>query len=279
MCPISGTSSLAHLDQNIAAATLRLTDQQVTTLTAAANKHTVTAGCDERTPHRSLPATHDHRDVDPTTSSVARSTPADTRFNGLFWKGTAMTTTTAPVAATVAPALRRLYFVRFGFALIWAVVLFLTASSIGPVSATLLVIYPLFDVGAAIVDARSSRAIRSALGLYVNIAVSVIAALGLVVAVTSGIPAVLQVWGVWAVLAGLVQLIVALRRRNLGGQWAMIASGTISTLAGISFLLQASAPHASLSNLAGYALLGGIFFLVSALRLGRNASRNTGGSN
>jgi hypothetical protein len=34
MCPIPGTSSLAHLDQNIA---LRLTDQQVTTLIAAAN--------------------------------------------------------------------------------------------------------------------------------------------------------------------------------------------------------------------------------------------------
>jgi uncharacterized membrane protein HdeD (DUF308 family) len=184
-----------------------------------------------------------------------------------------MTTTAAPLAATVASALRRLYFVRFGFALIWAVVLFSTASSIGPVSATLLVIYPLFDVGAAIVDARFSRASRSALSLYVNIAISAIAAAGLVVAATSGIPAVLQVWGVWAVVAGLVQLVVALRRRTLGGQWAMIASGAISTLAGISFFLQAAAPHASLSNLAGYALLGGIFFLVSALRLGRNARR------
>jgi uncharacterized membrane protein HdeD (DUF308 family) len=190
-----------------------------------------------------------------------------------------MTTTTAPAAATVAPALRRLYFVRFGFALIWAVVLFLTASSIGPVSATLLVIYPLFDMAAAIVDARSSRASRSALGLYINIAISVIAAVGLVFAGTSGIPAVLRVWGVWAVVAGLVQLIVALRRRDLGGQWAMIASGTISTFAGISFLLQAAAPHTSLSNLAGYALLGGIFFLASALRLGRHASRSIGRSN
>ncbi|MBO0706274.1 MAG: hypothetical protein J2P32_11975 [Actinobacteria bacterium] len=178
---------------------------------------------------------------------------------------------TAPVAATAAPALRRLYFVRFGFALIWAVVLFSTASSIGPLSATLLVIYPLFDVGAAIVDARSSRASRSAPGLYTNIVISVIAAVGLVFAVTSGIPAVLRVWGVWAVVAGLVQLIVALRRRELGGQWAMIASGTISTLAGISFFLQAAAPHSSLRNLAGYALLGGVFFLVSALRLGRSA--------
>jgi uncharacterized membrane protein HdeD (DUF308 family) len=107
----------------------------------------------------------------------------------------------------------------------------------------------------------------------------VIATVGLVFAVTSGIPAVLQVWGVWAVLAGLVQLVVALRRRTLGGQWAMIASGTISTVAGISFFLQASVPHASLRNIAGYALLGGVFFLVSALRLSRSTSRSTGGRN
>ncbi|ALV33043.1 hypothetical protein [Streptomyces sp. CdTB01] len=193
-----------------------------------------------------------------------------------------MTTTTAPAPAapaTVASALRRLYFVRFGFALIWAAVLFLTASSIGPVSGTLLVIYPLFDVGAAVVDARSSRASRSALGLYVNIAISAFAAVGLVFAVTSGVPGVLRVWGIWAVVAGLVQLVVALRRRHLGGQWAMIASGSISALAGISFFQQAAAPHSSLSSLSGYALLGGIFFLVSALRLGHNASRSTSGRN
>jgi hypothetical protein len=139
-----------------------------------------------RLAHGSLTATHDHQDVVPTTSSAARSTPADTTFNGLLRNGTAMTTTTAP--ATVAPALRRLYFVRFGFALIWAVVLFLTASSFEPLSAILLVIYPLFDVGAAIVDVRSSRGSRSAPGLYINIAISVIAAVGLVFAVASGGP-------------------------------------------------------------------------------------------
>ncbi len=41
------------------------------------------------------------------------------------------TTTTTPVAATTAPPPRRLYIVRFGFALVWAVLLFATASSIG----------------------------------------------------------------------------------------------------------------------------------------------------
>lgn len=49
----------------------------------------------------------------------------------------------------------------------------------------------------------------------------------------------------------------------------MIASGAISTLAGASFFAQAGADDASLTNLAGYAFLGGVFFLVSALRLGR----------
>jgi uncharacterized membrane protein HdeD (DUF308 family) len=189
-----------------------------------------------------------------------------------------MTTNTAPVATGVAATLRRLYFVRFGFALGWAVLVLVTASSIGPVSATLLVLYPVFDVAAAVVDARSSRASGStatiAAGLYINIAISALAAAGLVIALTSGITAVLRVWGVWAVVAGIAQLVVAIRRRRMGGQWAMIASGAISALAGVSFLLMASKAGASLANVAGYALLGGIFFLVSALRLGRPARRN-----
>jgi uncharacterized membrane protein HdeD (DUF308 family) len=176
-------------------------------------------------------------------------------------------TTVASAPPVFAPALRRLYFVRFGFALVWAALLFTTASDIGPLSATLLVLYPLFDVAAAVVDARSSRTTA----LYANIAISTLAAIGLAIACASGIPAALRVWGAWALLAGLVQLIVGLSRRRLGGQWAMIISGGISVLAGTSFIVQAGADNASLKNLAGYALLGGIFFLISALRLGRTA--------
>ncbi|MET8007596.1 DUF308 domain-containing protein [Nonomuraea glycinis] len=174
-------------------------------------------------------------------------------------------------APGLGPVLRRLYLARFGFALVWAVLLFLTASDLGPVSSTLLVIYPLFDVPAAVIDARSSRATGSPAVLYVNIAVSTLAGVGLVFAVTSGIPAVLRVWGAWAVVSGLVQLIVGIGRRRLNGQWPMIISGTISMLAGASFVLRAGGEGASLTNLAVYALLGGVFFLVSALRLGRKA--------
>lgn len=183
-----------------------------------------------------------------------------------------MTTATASPQVQIASALRRLYFVRFGFAIVWAALLFVTGASVGPVSATLIVLYPLFDVAAAIVDARTSRVSGSATGLYVNIAISSLAAIGMAIALASGVPAVLRVWGVWAVVAGLVQLIVAVSRRKMGGQWAMILSGGISVFAGTSFFIEAAAENSTLSKVAGYAVLGGIFFLVSALRLGRAAT-------
>ncbi|MDX3192951.1 hypothetical protein PV458_31480 [Streptomyces sp. MN03-5084-2B] len=179
-----------------------------------------------------------------------------------------MTTNTAAAAGE---SLRRLYFVRFGFALVWAGLLFATASSLGPVSLALLVLYPLFDAVAAVLDARAAKAGKPIAALYANVAISLLAAAGLAVAASSGIPGVLRVWGGWAILAGLVQLVVGLARRGLGDQWPMILSGAISVVAGTSFVLQATMDGASLTALAGYATLGGVFFLVSALRLGRRA--------
>lgn len=173
-----------------------------------------------------------------------------------------------------ASTLRRLYFVRFAFAIVWALAMFTTASTLGPLAVTLLVLYPLFDVAAAVTDARASRSTGSPALLYVNIAVSLITAVGVAIACASGIPAVLRVWGAWAVVAGLVQLIVGVTRRTMGGQWPMIISGGISVLAGVSFIVGAAAPDATLTNAAGYAIPGGIFFLISAVRLGRAAKGN-----
>ncbi|GAA4590334.1 membrane protein [Planotetraspora phitsanulokensis] len=180
----------------------------------------------------------------------------------------------SPGISRTASALRRLYFVRFAFAIVWALVMFTTASNLGPLAVTLLVLYPLFDVGAAIIDARASRTTGSPALLYVNIAVSLITAIGVAVACASGIPAVLRVWGAWAIVAGLVQLIVGVTRRKMGGQWPMIISGGISVLAGASFIVGASADSPTLINAAGYAIPGGIFFLISAFRLGRAAKGN-----
>ncbi|MGW6277888.1 hypothetical protein [Kribbella sp. NPDC055071] len=139
------------------------------------------------------------------------------------------------------------------------------AKAIDPGVVVLLVVYPLFDLGAAVVDWRSSGASRAKGPLSVNMALSLLAAVGL--AVSSGIPGVLRVWGVWAITAGTVQLIVAVLRYRLGGQWAMILSGGISVVAGSAFIGMAGGANASLKTVAGYAVLGGVFFLVSAIRL------------
>ncbi|MCX4580426.1 hypothetical protein OHB41_46195 [Streptomyces sp. NBC_01571] len=175
------------------------------------------------------------------------------------------------VAAT--PSLHRLYVIRFVFAAVWAVLLLVSGSDLTTGAKLLLFLYPAFDVAAAVVDSRSARAAGPVKGLYANMAVSALAAVGVAVATTSNIADVLRVWGAWAVVSGLIQLLVGVARRPMGGQWAMIVSGGISVLAGASFIRSASQNDPSLTALAGYATLGGIFFLVSAIRLSRAARK------
>ncbi|GAA3116140.1 uncharacterized membrane protein HdeD (DUF308 family) [Kribbella aluminosa] len=169
--------------------------------------------------------------------------------------------------------LRTLYYVRFGFALVWAILMMAIAKTINPGVGVLLVLYPLFDVAAAVIDFRTSGSSRPKVPLYVNMALSLLAAVGVGIAAASGIPSVLRVWGAWAITAGIVQLIVAILRYRLGGQWPMILSGGISVLAGASFILMGGGANPTLTTVAGYALLGGVFFLISAARLHRLASR------
>lgn len=170
--------------------------------------------------------------------------------------------------------LRGLYFVRFVFAAAWAGTFAAIGSSLDAASIALLILYPAFDVAAAAFDARTSRNPV----LYANMGISTAAAIGLAFAAADGIPAVVGVWGVWAIVAGLVQLFLALKRRRLGGQWAMILSGGISVIAGASFLGQASGAT-SMTLCAGYAGLGGLFFLISAVRLLRTSKTKTTRSN
>lgn len=187
-------------------------------------------------------------------------------------------TTTAPSArAGSTPEdgdLRRLHALRFGFAVVWAGLLAVTASSLSALSVTLLLVYPLVDAAATAYDAHRSGRTRSRGILRLNVALSLAAAAALAVAAGSGIPAVLVVWGVWAVVAGLAQLVVAVQRGRAGGRWALVLSGAISVLAGAGFALSASGSAPELTGLAGYAALGGVFFLVSALRQ-RSAPRSS----
>ena len=175
---------------------------------------------------------------------------------------------TAPAPVSTAPVLRTLYFVRAAFSLVWVSLMLLFAKSSPTLMVALLLLYPAWDVLATFGDIRANRGTGSLLPQYVNIVVGSITTLLVGLALRSGVPAVLIVYGVWAWLTGLIQMLLGLRRRHqLGGQWPMILSGGQSVLAGVSFVVMAHAPTMGVANLAGYSAFGALYFLLAALRL------------
>jgi uncharacterized membrane protein HdeD (DUF308 family) len=177
---------------------------------------------------------------------------------------------TSSAASSTRPGatLRRIYVIRFAFALVWAALIFVTSSTIGPLTTVLLVLYPLVDAGAVILQIRSegeSRGPRPA--EWANVALSVLAAIALGWASTVSSAAVLIVWGSWAIVSGVTQLFAAILRRKSGGQVALIVSGAISVLAGGAFAAQGVQGGGNITGIGGYAILGGIFFLIAAIRL------------
>jgi uncharacterized membrane protein HdeD (DUF308 family) len=183
-----------------------------------------------------------------------------------------MTTIDSPTTAPLAKTLRRLYFTRFGFAVVWALLLALVAPQAAPLLTVLLVLYPLVDAASVFTELRASgTAPRSRVSETVNIVVSILAAIALGWASLVSPAAVLAVLGVWAVLAGATQLLTGLTRRKIGGQWPLMFSGGLSVLVGFAFLAQGLGGGTSVTSVAGYATLGGVLFLISAIRLARAA--------
>lgn len=183
-----------------------------------------------------------------------------------------MTTADNAPALAYSRSLRNLYFVRFAFAIIWVGIMFATvASATTPnvLLTVLLIIYPAFDAGAVIWQLRANPDTnRSKASEWINVVVSIAVAIALGIASSVSIPGALAVWGVWAIVSGIPQLITAIRNRRSGGQVAQMFSGGISVLAGGGFLFQGIQGTGSMTGAAGYATLGAIFFLVSAIRLG-----------
>jgi uncharacterized membrane protein HdeD (DUF308 family) len=179
-----------------------------------------------------------------------------------------------------AGSLRNLYFVRTAFSAVWVALVFVLASTVTTgsrptvIAVVLLTIYPAWDAIATFFDARATPTIASHLPQYANIALGLVAAAGVLIAIGSGLTPALIVFGAWASLSGAVQLYLGLRRRRpIGGQWPMIISGGLSVLAGISFIVTASAPKTSLTTLGGYSAFGAFWYLVGALLLIRAARR------
>jgi uncharacterized membrane protein HdeD (DUF308 family) len=157
--------------------------------------------------------------------------------------------------------LPEIYVVRAGVALAWAVALLVAGGDLGGATTALLIAYPAIDVVASLADARATRLPVQ----WVNAGLSAAALVAIAVATGHDAAAVLRVFGAWALVSGAIQLAVALqRRRRVPGQWPMMLSGGISVLAGVGFASMASADDPKLTNLAGYATLGAIFYLIAA---------------
>lgn len=165
--------------------------------------------------------------------------------------------------------LKTYYFIRAAVSAAWVLAGFALAQN-APLAAILLIAYPAWDAAANYLDARRSGGLRRNLPQAVNVAVSSGVTIAVFVALRSGDNPVLGIFGLWALLAGILQLLAALRRwRISGAQWTMVLSGGQSALAGAFFIAlagSASAP-AAIAIVPGYAALGALYFLISAIWL------------
>lgn len=166
-------------------------------------------------------------------------------------------------------ALKRYYFLRAGVAAAWVAAAFTVGVANPLAAAILLTAYPAWDALANARDALANGGLRANGSQTLNLAVSAATTLAVLLALRTGMHAVLTVFGVWAVLAGLLQLVTGVRRwRVYGAQWAMILSGAQSALAGTFFIKQAAGPATpSITTIAPYAAFGAFYFLVSAIWL------------
>jgi uncharacterized membrane protein HdeD (DUF308 family) len=171
----------------------------------------------------------------------------------------------------------QLFLIRGLVAIAWAAVFAAVSDSLTTgvtvAAGILLVIYPLIDVAASVIDARSQRGSARRL-LLGGAATSAIAAVALAVAASGSVADVLAVFGVWALVSGAAQFVVALRRRaQFGNQWPMLIAGVGSVGFGIAFIIASTGTTPMLNMLAVYAAGGGIDFLVQAWLLARRRRR------
>ncbi|HEV2157361.1 DUF308 domain-containing protein [Bradyrhizobium sp.] len=165
--------------------------------------------------------------------------------------------------------LKQYYFLRAAFSIAWVVAAVAAGRSSVAVAGVLLVLYPAWDAAANLVDGLRSGGLDQNRTQVLNVVVSLATAIAVLLALQVSMNWVLGVFGAWAILSGLLQLGTAVRRwKSYGAQWAMVLSGGQSALAGGFFIFQATTPMSpSIATVTGYAAVGAIYFLVSAIWL------------
>jgi uncharacterized membrane protein HdeD (DUF308 family) len=169
-----------------------------------------------------------------------------------------------------ARGLRTLYLVRAGFSILWVIVMATAGKTNAALADVLFILYPAWDAIATGFDIKANPPSAPKTPQFINLAISVGTTVAVALALKAGVPTALMVFGAWAIITGIIQLILGLKRRKaLGGQWPMIISGGQSTIAGISFIALAHAPTMGISSLVGYAAFGAFYFILSAIRLSK----------
>jgi uncharacterized membrane protein HdeD (DUF308 family) len=164
--------------------------------------------------------------------------------------------------------LKSYYFTRATFSVAWVVIAFWVGRSDPLISAVLFIIYPAWDALANYADAHRNGGLDRNRTQTVNLVVSVLTAFAVVIALTQSMASVIFVFGIWALLAGLLQLLTGVRRWKAGAQWAMILSGAQSALAGVLFIGRAvNSSMQSVTDIAPYVAFGAFYFLISGIWL------------
>jgi uncharacterized membrane protein YjfL (UPF0719 family) len=180
-------------------------------------------------------------------------------------------------------ALSILYFARTAVSLVWVVAVSIAAGALGPASPpgallwTLLVLYPVTDAAATLIDIRTTPHESHTAFQRLNLAASLAAAGAIVATVNGSFATTVAVFGVWAIASGAIQLVVALRRTTLiSAQWFMIISGAGSIFAGITFLTWAGTVHDGTGTLIQYSTGGALWYAIAATWLRIAARRQVG---
>jgi hypothetical protein len=172
---------------------------------------------------------------------------------------------------------RDLAITRAAAAVLWAIVFVLAlhgqkvlaGTGLPGLAGLLLAAYPVIDAAASVTEWRlgPDRA-----GLRTGMVIDGLAIIALLITTLSlHTQSVLIAFGTWAFVSGILQLILAGRAgRSRRAQLPLIISGAVSAIAGIFFAATAGQHVAHLSYLAGYAILGAVFFLAWTI-IGRNS--------
>ncbi|WP_432714244.1 hypothetical protein [Pedobacter sp.] len=118
-------------------------------------------------------------------------------------------------AFEIATALRKLYITRVAFSVLWIALVVTLAKANTTLATILFILYPAWDVAATFFDINANLPTANKTPQYVNVGIGILTTIAVTIALQSGIPEALMVFGVWAFLTGLIQLMLGIRVVNI----------------------------------------------------------------